>query len=122
MANGHKALAEYVATADTAVLQCRTGRHKLPYLDQWHITRPRELRGDLLAEGYCENGCGTYIRRIYSPAGYVVSTDESGSFSRYVYDMDRYPLPRAILADHSIGMAEVNAACRLELMKRGGTL
>jgi len=115
---GAEALDEYVATAKTAILQCRTGRHTFPFLDTMHITRPKELAGNYLAEGYCENECGTHVERQYSPRGYLIGGTRSG----YVYHDSDYLLPKDVTQDPDITQTDVNAACRLELMKRGGAL
>jgi hypothetical protein len=113
------ALEAYVSSAPTEVLQCRTGRHDLPYLNAWHITRPGELQGNYQADSDCRNGCGTHVTRIYDRSGYSFGSTTRRTDSSYDYDVHGYGLSEAVLelmANGEITRADLNAACRRELM------
>jgi hypothetical protein len=110
------ALSQWARDVDVQVLQCRTGRHRFPYLNQSKITRPSELQGQFLVEADCENNCGTFIRKVYDRHGYI----QRSYVGRYEYGPE-YKLPAEVLEakkDGEISQSYINAVCRVGLMGR----
>lgn len=108
-------LENWVKSLSTPALTCRARHgHKFSDWDDTEKTRAWKERrtGVVLLESDCEEGCGTFMRKVIGADGVI----ELGLTAKYDY-ADEYKLP---VECREIPTRLIIAACRIEKLRRRG--
>ncbi len=109
---------EWVATADTVVLECRVGQHTFPGISDEKVTVTPRRRGGYDLTAFCarvveDQNCGTELRKVLTSDGIL-------QFAVSKYDHDHfYMLPPGVAeaANNQLSKRQ-RGIIRKELMRR----
>lgn len=114
MTRAERELESFARSLPNAILQCRARhQHRFPDWMDTRKTRAWKERstGVVLLEADCENGCGTFVRKIVGPDG-IMEYSRTGSYDY----TDEYKLPKELREEFTV--RDVLAAERTEMLRR----